>query len=238
MLDVTANDIANVNTIGYKAERTSFKDALSQLQRGASAPTATLGGTERRADRPRRPARQHRQPDDRRRDPVDGQPARLAIQGDGFFRVTDDPTTLRHPDLQYTRAGNFTTRRQRRPRDAGRLLRRRLQVDSSGNPLTGAANETKITIPAELAVRHDRPGRHRHDDRLRGRRHQGGRHLAGASSRTTPGLERVSAATTGSRIEQLRRRDGRHRRHERPRHAHRRARSRCRTSTSPRSSPT
>ena len=28
MLDVTANDIANVNTIGFKAERTSFKDAL------------------------------------------------------------------------------------------------------------------------------------------------------------------------------------------------------------------
>ena len=38
MLDVTANDIANVNTIGFKAERTSFKDALSQLQRGSSAP--------------------------------------------------------------------------------------------------------------------------------------------------------------------------------------------------------
>ena len=45
MLDVTANDIANVNTIGFKAERTSFKDALSQIQRGSSAPSATLGGT-------------------------------------------------------------------------------------------------------------------------------------------------------------------------------------------------
>ena len=45
MLDVTANDIANVNTVGYKSERTSFKDALSQLQRGASGPSGTLGGT-------------------------------------------------------------------------------------------------------------------------------------------------------------------------------------------------
>src|SRR5215211_5307932 len=45
MLDVTANDIANVNTVGFKAERTSFKDALSQTQRGASGPTTTLGGT-------------------------------------------------------------------------------------------------------------------------------------------------------------------------------------------------
>src|SRR3954469_14473990 len=45
MLDVAANDISNVNTVGYKAERTSFKDALSQLQRGASSPSANLGGT-------------------------------------------------------------------------------------------------------------------------------------------------------------------------------------------------
>ncbi len=34
MLDVTANNIANVNTIGYKASRTTFQDSLWQLQRG------------------------------------------------------------------------------------------------------------------------------------------------------------------------------------------------------------
>ena len=47
MLDVTANDIANVNTVGYKSERVTFKDALSQTIRGASAPgpTTSLGGT-------------------------------------------------------------------------------------------------------------------------------------------------------------------------------------------------
>ena len=36
MLDVTANDIANVNTTGYKSARTTFKDSLTQLQRGAA----------------------------------------------------------------------------------------------------------------------------------------------------------------------------------------------------------
>ena len=41
MLDVTANDIANVNTVGYKASRTTFQDSLSQLQRGGSAPGPT-----------------------------------------------------------------------------------------------------------------------------------------------------------------------------------------------------
>ena len=44
MLDVTSNDIANVNTIGYKSARTTFKDSLTQLQRGASGPGGGTGG--------------------------------------------------------------------------------------------------------------------------------------------------------------------------------------------------
>ena len=44
MLDVTANDIANVNTIGYKSARTTFKDSLTQLQRGASGAGGGTGG--------------------------------------------------------------------------------------------------------------------------------------------------------------------------------------------------
>ena len=44
MLDVTANDLANVNTVGFKASRTSFRDSLAQLQRsGASATTGSAG---------------------------------------------------------------------------------------------------------------------------------------------------------------------------------------------------
>src|ERR1700745_561061 len=45
MLDVTSNDIANVNTLGYKSQRTTFKESLSQLQRGASAPNASQSGS-------------------------------------------------------------------------------------------------------------------------------------------------------------------------------------------------
>src|SRR3954465_13272507 len=44
MLDVTANDIANVNTLGFKANRVTFKDSLSQLQRGGAAQTPGQGG--------------------------------------------------------------------------------------------------------------------------------------------------------------------------------------------------
>ncbi|HEY3187871.1 MAG TPA: flagellar hook-basal body complex protein, partial [Solirubrobacteraceae bacterium] len=44
MLDVTANDLANVNTVGFKSSRVSFRDSLAQLQRsGASATTGSAG---------------------------------------------------------------------------------------------------------------------------------------------------------------------------------------------------
>ncbi|SHN64870.1 flagellar hook protein FlgE [Geodermatophilus obscurus] len=44
-LDVTGNNIANVNTVGYKASQTVFEDTLSQVMRNGSAPTAQSGGT-------------------------------------------------------------------------------------------------------------------------------------------------------------------------------------------------
>lgn len=43
-MDVIGNNIANINTIGFKSSRTTFSDMLSQVQRAASAPTENLGG--------------------------------------------------------------------------------------------------------------------------------------------------------------------------------------------------
>lgn len=43
-LDVIGNNIANVNTVGFKKGRVLFKDLMSQTQAGASAATATRGG--------------------------------------------------------------------------------------------------------------------------------------------------------------------------------------------------
>ncbi|MCC3276462.1 MULTISPECIES: flagellar hook protein FlgE [unclassified Arthrobacter] len=45
MLDVTGNNIANVNTSGYKATAVQFQDTLSQLTQGATAPGANNGGS-------------------------------------------------------------------------------------------------------------------------------------------------------------------------------------------------
>ena len=43
-MDVIGNNIANINTIGFKGSRTTFSDMLSQVQSGAAAPTENRGG--------------------------------------------------------------------------------------------------------------------------------------------------------------------------------------------------
>ena len=45
MMDVVGNNIANVNTQGFKASRVTFQDMLTQTIAGASAPTSNRGGT-------------------------------------------------------------------------------------------------------------------------------------------------------------------------------------------------
>ena len=45
MLDVTGNNIANVNTAGFKASSTQFQDTLSQMTQGATGPQAATGGS-------------------------------------------------------------------------------------------------------------------------------------------------------------------------------------------------
>ena len=107
MLDVTANDIANVNTIGYKSARTTFKDSLNQLQRGASGPGGGAGGSNAAQiglgvtlgsidNLMTGGAMQST-----------GNPLDVAIQGPGFFRVSTSTATPPAPGTQfeYTRAG-------------------------------------------------------------------------------------------------------------------------------------
>jgi flagellar hook protein FlgE len=45
MMDVTGNNIANVNTSGYKSTRATFQEALTQVTRGATTSGPAQGGT-------------------------------------------------------------------------------------------------------------------------------------------------------------------------------------------------
>ena len=44
-MDSIGNNIANINTVGFKSSRTTFADMLSQTQSGAAAPSDNVGGT-------------------------------------------------------------------------------------------------------------------------------------------------------------------------------------------------
>lgn len=44
-MDVIGNNIANINTVGFKSSRTTFSDMLSQTTKGAAASSTRLGGT-------------------------------------------------------------------------------------------------------------------------------------------------------------------------------------------------
>ena len=58
-LDVTGNNIANVNTVGFKSSQATFEDTLSQVMRNGSAPTGRRRRHQPRAGRPRRQGRRH-----------------------------------------------------------------------------------------------------------------------------------------------------------------------------------
>ena len=118
MLDVTANDLANVNTVGFKASRTSFRDSLAQMQRsGASATTGSAGAKSAQIGL----GVQLGSIDNLMTNGAfqsTGSPYDVAITGTGWFRVSNStPTagTAPAPDtfgsgstFEYTRAGNFT----------------------------------------------------------------------------------------------------------------------------------
>ena len=165
MLDVTANDIANVNTIGYKSARATFKDTLSQTQRGGSAPGGIQRRRQRRAGRPRRPAGLDRQRDGRRR-----RSSRPATRSTSASRARASspcprPRTARARP-EYTRAGNFTTNRDGELVTQDGFYVRGYGVNA-GPPPSPNATAGKITIPdtaSNLAVGRGRLGELRRRD--------------------------------------------------------------------------
>ncbi len=109
MLDVVGNNIANVNTYGYKGSSTAFKTLLTQTMQGAGAPSPTLGGTNFQQVGLGMTIDSITQQFTQGALQTTGVGTDLAIQGDGFFNTTNDPANLAAgtSELSYTRAGNF-----------------------------------------------------------------------------------------------------------------------------------
>ena len=116
MLNVAANNLSNVNTIGYKSARVTFADELAQVVRGASGPSANRAGTN--------PLQVGLGVAVSSTDNEMGEgsfqstnnPLDVAIQGEGFLRVgtgsppAEGPYTEKLPQgFEYTREGDLTT---------------------------------------------------------------------------------------------------------------------------------
>ncbi|OXM84674.1 flagellar basal body rod protein FlgG [Paenibacillus rigui] len=139
-LDVIGNNIANVNTIGFKAGRVMFKDILSQTVAGVTAPVEGekggvnakqigLGVTVSAIDTVHTPGSAM----------TTNVPTDLRIDGDGFFAVSPNGTT---ESMYLTRAGNFTV-------DASRQLVNadgQFVLSTDGGPITLGADVTGFSI--------------------------------------------------------------------------------------------
>ena len=139
MMDITANNIANVNTTGFKSSSAIFQDTLSQMVTGAGAPQAGNGGTN--------PAQiglgvqlsavttNFTQGSTQ----VTGRNTDMMINGDGFFVVDNKGEQM------YTRAGSFSF-------DAdGRLVNPQGMVMQGWGTNTAGAIDTK-SVPKDVTL--------------------------------------------------------------------------------------
>ncbi len=126
-MDVEGNNIANVNTVGFKYSRANFADMLSQTSKIASAPEGGLGGTNAVqvglgssvASVSKIFSQGSLEKTDKATD--------IALSGDGFFTVSADGGK----SYKFTRAGDFKF-------DANGMM-----VDSNGYVLQGWLRDEK-----------------------------------------------------------------------------------------------
>jgi len=108
-LDVIGNNIANVNTYGFKKGRTIFKDLISQTVAGASASGDVRGGVNAKQVGLGSQIAAIDTIHTGGSTQFTGNTLDLAVAGDGFFQVgqVEDPDEGTMGNIQYTRAGNF-----------------------------------------------------------------------------------------------------------------------------------
>ena len=149
-MDVEGNNIANVNTTGFKYSRTNFSDMLSQTAKIATAPQDTLGGKNSlqvglgtTVDTVTHIFTQGSRQ-------TTGVNTDIAIEGEGFFVVSPDGGNT----YRYTRDGEFNFDAYGNFVDSngytvqGWVADSKYKVDSTG-PVKSIQIEPGLTIPAK-----------------------------------------------------------------------------------------
>ncbi len=140
MLDVTGNNIANANTVGFKSSNIVFQDTLSQMLTAAGSPTPTKGGTNPIQVGLGVQVGGITTSFNQGSAQVTGRATNLMISGDGFFVVKRSGEDL------FTRAGAFNFD------SAGNLVTldgdivEGYPADASGT-ITASGAPSPITIP-------------------------------------------------------------------------------------------
>ncbi len=143
MLDVTGNNIANANTIGFKSSTTVFADTLSQMLTGASGSNTARGGTNpvqvglgvQLAATVSNLGQGSAQ--------LTGRSTDLMLNGDGMFVVAMNGQNL------YTRAGAFTFDETGTLVNASGARVQGFALDAAGLP-TGAPADITLDAAALL----------------------------------------------------------------------------------------
>jgi flagellar hook protein FlgE len=158
LLNDTAGNLANINTVGYKASSMTFADSLTQVVRGASAPTKTNGGANPVQVGLGVQVQATRNEMSEGAFQTTNNPLDLAIEGVGFLRVGEGEPPAKAPyntglpaAMEYTRAGNLTTN------DAGFLTTQsgyyvvgknaEAAESEAGTTYTPGKEDTYIVIP-------------------------------------------------------------------------------------------
>jgi flagellar hook protein FlgE len=148
MLDVIGNNIANVNSIGYKGSRVTFSDTFNQFVRYGTNPTSTAGGTNtfqvglgmklNSVDRNWNQGTFERT----------GITTDLALQGDGLFVLKKNGETF------YSRAGAFIfdAKGQLVNPQNGAIVQGKVSTDDGtippGNNLENITIDSNLRLPA------------------------------------------------------------------------------------------
>lgn len=139
-LDVTANNIANVNTVGFKESRAEFADvysnsifANSKTQVGNGVQTAAVAQQFHQGSRL-----------------TTNNALDMAINGNGFFVMSNDTASL---DRTFTRAGAFRLNDQGFVVNSQGSYLQKFDVNEDGTPISLSLNASKpLQIPERAGV--------------------------------------------------------------------------------------
>ncbi len=147
-MDVEGNNIANVNTAGFKYSRVNFSDLLSQTSKIATAPQGELGGKNPTqvglGSQVSSITTMYKQGSIQTTD----KNTDLAIQGDGFFVVSADGGKT----YEFSRNGDFTFDANGNLVDSNGYIVQGWNRDNTTGDIDSTAPISNITIPPGLTT--------------------------------------------------------------------------------------